>query len=181
LCREHYNVTRRKGVSSDDPTKRGQLYRRFDLDGNPIPCNDPDCAAPRYAGGYCNRHYQRIRDGRIGLSVSCPVPGCTTRIRPTTPLCKAHYRLAWRYKLTASDVVDLLTNPVCSNPGCDETDNLHIDHDHSCCDNEQGQTCGKCVRGLLCPGCNKALGLVHENPRRLQGLVAYLSAHEATT
>lgn len=35
-----------------------------------------------------------------------------------------------------------------------EGDNgLHLDHDHKCCP-KKGESCGKCIRGLLCWGCN---------------------------
>lgn len=40
----------------------------------------------------------------------------------------------------------------------------HVDHDHG-----TGQ-----VRGLLCAGCNTALGLVKENLEALRGLAAYV-------
>lgn len=30
---------------------------------------------------------------------------------------------------------------------------LHLDHDHRCCP-KKGESCGKCIRGLLCWGCN---------------------------
>lgn len=34
---------------------------------------------------------------------------------------------------------------------------LDIDHDHICCPDHHN-TCGKCIRGLLCSGCNGFLG-----------------------
>lgn len=51
----------------------------------------------------------------------------------------------------------------------------HIDHDHACC---AGRTaCGKCIRGLLCHGCNLALGNVDDSKERLLALVEYLDRH----
>ena len=47
-----------------------------------------------------------------------------------------------------------------------------VDHDHSCCPGEYG--CAQCVRGLLCSGCNIALGCVRDNPERLRALADYL-------
>lgn len=50
----------------------------------------------------------------------------------------------------------------------------HVDHDHRCCPGKF--TCGKCVRGILCRGCNLALGSVGDDPAVLDSLAAYLRA-----
>lgn len=40
--------------------------------------------------------------------------------------------------------------------------NLDIDHDHACCG--KGKGCKNCIRGLLCPICNRLLGHVETKP-----------------
>lgn len=53
------------------------------------------------------------------------------------------------------------------------TKQFSVDHDHNCC---TGKTsCGKCIRGLLCTGCNTGLGLLGDNKDSLQNAVEYLS------
>jgi hypothetical protein len=41
---------------------------------------------------------------------------------------------------------------------------IKVDHDHACCPGLR--TCGKCVRGLLCNGCNIFLGVYEDQARR---------------
>jgi hypothetical protein len=47
-----------------------------------------------------------------------------------------------------------------------------IDHDHSCCDGTD--SCGKCVRGVLCVGCNTGLGGFKDDPERMRRAIEYL-------
>lgn len=58
---------------------------------------------------------------------------------------------------------------------CGASDNLCIDHDHSCCSGSG--SCGKCVRGTLCRRCNIAEGLYKKDPKNLKNLVLYMQKH----
>ena len=53
---------------------------------------------------------------------------------------------------------------------------LAIDHDHECCPPKRA--CHKCLRGLLCPDCNRAIGLLRDNPVVLRRAVTYLARVE---
>jgi hypothetical protein len=47
-----------------------------------------------------------------------------------------------------------------------------VDHDHTCCSGKR--SCGKCVRGLLCLGCNAALGNLKDSILALESAIVYL-------
>lgn len=58
---------------------------------------------------------------------------------------------------------------------CSTGKSLSVDHDHKCC---PGTTsCGDCVRGLLCSLCNRALGLMRDNPQFLRSAANYLEKY----
>lgn len=45
---------------------------------------------------------------------------------------------------------------------CRRKRKLYVDHDHACCKGQR--SCGKCVRGLLCCGCNLFVGRIEKAP-----------------
>lgn len=59
---------------------------------------------------------------------------------------------------------------VCALPS--DSKNMAVDHDHNCCPNKE--SCGKCIRGLLCQSCNNGLGRFRDNPETLRKAADYL-------
>lgn len=62
---------------------------------------------------------------------------------------------------------------MCSGPL--EDGKYHVDHDHGCCAGRK--SCGSCVRGILCIGCNVALGQI-ERPGILALALEYIAQFE---
>lgn len=89
------------------------------------------------------------------------------------------YFLLKNYKLTLENRNDILItqNNSCAICGLVETTDsfLHVDHDHACCSSIP--TCGKCIRGLLCARCNRALGFIQDNYHIAEALSVYLTDH----
>ena len=86
------------------------------------------------------------------VGIYCAISFCA-RQAESKSLCGYHATTAWKMGLDTQGIVELFgDNPECSNPNCSITNDLMIDHDHSCCPEQR--SCGKCIRGLLCRGCN---------------------------
>lgn len=51
---------------------------------------------------------------------------------------------------------------------------LAVDHDHAHCPGKE--SCGSCVRGLLCGRCNDTLAHFRDDPELLRGLATYLES-----
>lgn len=60
---------------------------------------------------------------------------------------------------------------ICGSPNS-SGNGWHTDHDHSCCPGEK--SCGGCVRGILCQGCNSALSSFREDLDILSNAIDYL-------
>lgn len=66
--------------------------------------------------------------------------------------------MANRYSLTPEKVLEFELKTQCDLCGKPREKRFAIDHDHACCPG--ATSCGKCVRGLLCMGCNLSLGFL---------------------
>jgi hypothetical protein len=62
---------------------------------------------------------------------------------------------------------------ICGVNHLDAKRSLYIDHDHSCCPGKE--SCGNCIRGLLCPSCNFMIGLSKDNIDNLKHAIMYLN------
>jgi hypothetical protein len=93
---------------------------------------------------------------------------------------KRKYNISWEQCLEMADSQDYH----CANPGCDEAINpenlgsCHIDHDHACCQGDD--SCGNCVRGILCVTCNVGAGNFSDDSKRLRGMADYLESFSLT-
>jgi hypothetical protein len=67
---------------------------------------------------------------------------------------------ATQYGLTLVKFQEIL-GAGCYAPGCNESKNLQIDHDHRCC--PPRKSCGECVRGALCQMHNLLLGHIEKD------------------
>jgi hypothetical protein len=84
------------------------------------------------------------------------------------PEAKRRHDWRRRYKLSEQEHAELVRKQdgLCANVDCGRpaTD---VDHDHAT----------GAVRGLLCGHCNKALGLLRDDPAKIEGLIHYLTAY----
>lgn len=66
---------------------------------------------------------------------------------------------------------------LCGEPLPSEKRRIHTDHDRSCC--PTSRSCGKCVRGLACVGCNTGIGQLGDDPARIRRVADALEAANA--
>lgn len=61
---------------------------------------------------------------------------------------------------------------VCKTKLYENINELCIDHNHLCCD--KAESCGKCIRGILCRKCNMAEGLLKSDISIIENLLVYV-------
>lgn len=148
------------------------------------PCTFPGCDRPYESKGYCKSHAAQHRSGKPlkelrpwgkytqGNSDTCFVPNCTSLSKSGCyGGCKKHASWA-RHRVPPEVANSWFANPRCE--ACGAANRLSVDHNHQCCPGSN--SCGKCVRGLLCSSCNSTLGHANDDPSRLQSLISYLAS-----
>lgn len=164
LCHYHYRRAR---------TGRLEVPESLGVKLNE-PCSFKGCDRLSETKGLCAAHYGQLREGRELGEVRdwgkytkgahiCEIPTCR-KVAISQGLCENHKALQSTYRITPAEMVEVWTGPKCENPGCEAETDLHMDHDHA-----TGQ-----FRGLLCRGCNAALGFLKEDQVRIRRLAEYI-------
>lgn len=185
--------------------KRAGLPDRPQL--SPRVCSVEGCERKHNTRGYCYTHYVRFKatgspgTGEIRVYEAAALRDDHGRKRcrscrewktldnywsykntadgfsPRCKRCKRGQKLVDNFGITLGQYEQMAAE---QGGGCaicgDRPDVLHVDHDHACCP-EKGKSCGKCIRALTCGNCNTALGLMRDDPHRLEAAVAYLRRH----
>ncbi len=116
-----------------------------------------------------------VKQGNGPQKFYCPT--CNVLLSKYNHLVPNHHSLLYFYKLTPVGYIKLLIRQRFSCALCHTSDvKLVVDHDHSCCPGRE--SCGKCVRGLVCYNCNIFLGRYDTNPDILQQTHEYLDYYD---
>lgn len=163
-------------------------------------CEFKNCNRNKVARGFCATHYcQMIRHGKLTvirkfrfspvnkvnktqLCTQCeywlPFNNFTNRKddrkNERYSVCK-RCKTYNRYNMTARDYDIMLKKQNYKCLCCSKKHSkskLHVYHNHSCCPGHK--SCGKCIRGLLCNGCNAAIGHLKEDVKIAKKVVSYL-------
>lgn len=183
MCKHHYQNMHYESTRGSTKTKKNRKLTDYDGVKKKLFCTFEGCNRPEFNPGLCAGHYYQKLKGHelsaIHETAPCPVPGCEAVYytkKSKTGLCARHAALRGKYSLSSERLIEMFTGPECMNPNCRSSETLSIDHDHSCCPGQR--SCGECVRGLLCRNCNTTLGLLDDDPQKMEGLLRYLERYQ---
>lgn len=166
--------------------------------------NGERCENVNFGHGMCGKHYNRWRTHGDPLNAGRQImekrehekwcSGCkvwlpkdrfgkaSRRIDGLEATCR-DCKIYARYGITREAIEEMLAqqNGGCAICGTREPGgrfgSWHIDHDHACC-SQKAQSCGKCVRALLCHRCNVGLGQFQDSSHLLFAAAGYLQRYD---
>lgn len=129
----------------------------------------------------CREWLLEVNFGANGRSKDGLATYCLSCIRAKQRECQEYKRdraRLIRYGMTREQFDKMLASQGgrCAICRTAEPGTMHhwcIDHDHKCCP-RRGESCGACIRGILCTACNKAIGLLKDDVEVLMSAAAYL-------
>lgn len=169
-------------------------------------CPVINCEKPAYRTGLCRRHYRfkriygdvnyngqtrymnPVEERTEKVCILCgmlkPIkefpnrgPKANNKTKNECKKCFNDYSRMRKYGVTKEWYEAKLKENGGVCPICKKTPKLFvIDHDHACC--PARICCGKCVRNLLCYGCNSMLGQSGDSIETLTSAINYLKDFE---
>lgn len=137
-------------------------------------CRRSGCTDTPFKSSLCETHFNERQDWIDKTGRRCSVNNCIGSAAGENILCASHKKIASKYFPTPEAYAAFRAeHPACDLCGADIR--LAVDHDHSCCPG--GETCGNCIRGLLCYGCNVGIGNLRDNPALLRKAAEYIEAN----
>jgi hypothetical protein len=115
----------------------------------------PDCNVEKTNGDF------KVGKSSVGLS----------------PRCRDCDNLRYRAKRHGIRVEELKAMLATGCEACGSFENLCVDHNHDCCGYDKvGNSCGNCIRGVLCTNCNTIEGHIYSR-KQIDGVTAYMEKH----
>ena len=137
-------------------------------------CTTLGCATRVRVPGLCGPHakvQEKARKRELG-DRECIHPACDGRVSHwSKDLCRKHGAAKQEKGLSMQQYLELAGTTACE--ACGGVEKLVTDHKHGH-HTRDSQMCPECIRGMLCNGCNSALGYLGEDEARIEGLLAYI-------
>jgi len=147
-----------------DPNATGRVLGAYKTAAKRTGCTLDEWIALRSSG---KRWCFRCRHWKTAQSFSMDksrTGGKTSSCRE----CASDAATASRYGMSIAGLLEFRAQHSHECGICKSTETLYVDHNHRT---------GK-PRGLLCPACNSAIGLLGENPERFAAALSYLEKHD---
>lgn len=143
-------------------------------------CVAPGCEYEARANSRCSTHYgQWVKKHSTR---KCRIECCGNTLN-AKGLCQMHRNVELRYGISAEEWEVLYSRSggkcgICEKPVT--RGEAHTDHDHNCCPGSSN-SCGRCVRGVLCRECNQGIGFLRDDLNILASAIKYLQSRQLLT